>query len=222
MSEYLIQVQGKPFDLTKLTVGLGWAVANGHGEIPAVHYPGTPRPHQEHDLDMVALLLDETGKIAQLGGLGGGSDSFAGSIASPGQGDVVFHKAPRHSSGAVYLSGDNRVGVEAGQLHADGEQIVVELDKLEPQYHRIVLMVMIHDGRHRSQNFGMVRDAYVRAMEANDQLIARLQISGNPALARFSALSFAELVRDGAGWKFEYLGVPHESDRFVNLLKPYF
>lgn len=213
MSENLIQVQGKPFDLTQITVGLRWAEALPQGEIPAAHYPGMARPHLEHDLDMVAILLDEAGKIAQLGALGLGSNQ--------NQGDVVFHKVPRHHSGAVCLSDDNRIGLVAGQGHADGEQIVVDVAQLGAQYRRIVFLVMIHEGRHRSQNFGMVRDAYVRALDARHQLITRLQISGNPALARFSALNFAQLVRTDGGWQFEYLGVPQESDRFVDLLKPY-
>jgi stress response protein SCP2 len=221
MSENLKLVQEKQFDLSQLTVGLGWAMAQTRGEIPAVHYPGTVRQHQEHDLDMVAILLNQAGKIAQLGGFGMGS--------TPNHGDVIFHKVPRHASAAVWLSGDNRTGSASNSCtvagHADGEQIVVDFAALGPEYHRIVFLVMIHEGKHRSQNFGVIQDAYVRALDARHQLITRLDISGNAELAPYSALTFAEAVRSDApgqsGWQFNRLCIPHASDRFVDLLKPW-
>lgn len=225
MDENLKQIQEKQFDMAQLTVGLGWAMAQTQGEIPAVHYPGTVRQHQEHDLDMVAILLNRAGKIAQLGGFGMGS--------TPNQGDVIFHKVPRHVSGAVCLSGDNRVGSHStacnlapgNPAHADGEQIVVDFAALGPEYCRIVFLVMIHEGKHRSQNFGVIKDAYVRALDARHQLITRLEISGNADLAPYSALTFAEAVRcDTAsqpGWQFNRLCIPHASDRFADLLKPW-
>lgn len=219
MEENLKLTQEKQFDMSQLTVGLGWAMAQTRGEIPAVHYPGTVRQHQEHDLDMVAILLDQTGKIAQLGGFGMGS--------TPNHGDVIFHKVPRHVSGAVCLSGDNRVGSTSCAVsgHADGEQIVVDFAALGPEYHRIVFMVMIHEGKHRSQNFGVIKDAYVRALDARHQLISQLDISGNTDLAAYSALTFAEAVRSDtagqSGWQFKRLCIPHASDRFADLLKPW-
>ncbi len=199
------------WDFSQITIGLGWDVANLQGEIPAAHYPGMPRPHQEHDLDVVAILLGADGKVFDLGGC-----NFNG---SPNQGDVIFHKAPQHASGAIWLTGDNRTG--AGEHGMDDEQIIVKPDQLAPHYQRILFLAVIHDGKHRSQHFGQVRNAYIRAVDAREQEICRYDLSQQPDFVAYSAMSFAELERKGADWHFTALGMPHESDRFVDLLKPY-
>lgn len=199
------------WDFSQITIGLGWDVANLQGEIPAVHYPGMPRPHQEHDLDVVAILLNAQGKVAELGGC-----SFNGGT---NQGDVIFHKAPQHASGAIWLTGDNRTG--DGEHGMDDEQIIVKPDQLAPHYYRILFMAVIHDGKHRGQHFGQVRNAYIRAVDAMEQEICRYDLSQQQGMTEYSAMSFAELERKGADWHFTALGIPHESDRFVDLLKPY-
>jgi stress response protein SCP2 len=198
-------------DLSQITIGLGWDVATPNGEIPAPHYPGTARTHLEHDLDAVALLLNQAGKIAELGGISHGHSTTPG--------DVIFHKAPRHASGAIWLTGDNRTG--AGDADSDDEQIIVKLDAIDAAYHRIVFLVVIHDGRHRAQHFGQVKNAYIRALDAQGRIICRYDISDEHNLADCSAMTFAEVVRHGEGWQFRALGVPHQSDRFAELLKPW-
>lgn len=197
-------------DLSQITIGLGWDVAVPTGEIPAPHYPGTPRVHQEHDLDAVALLLDANGKIRDLGGIGHGHASTPG--------DVIFHKAPRHPSGAIWLTGDNRTG---GGHDGDDEQIIVKLDLIAPLYQRIVFLAVIHDGKHRGQHFGQVKNAYIRALDAQGRIICRYDISDEQNLAGYSAMRFAEVVRSGEQWQFHALGIAHKSDRFVELLRPW-
>lgn len=199
------------WDFSQITIGLGWDVANLAGEIPTLHYPGTPRPHLEHDLDVVAILLDPQGKVAELGG-----GSFS---ANPNQGDVIFHRAPRHGSGAIWLTTDNRTG--EGEKGFDHEQIIVKLDQLEQKYHSIVFMVVIHDGKHRGQHFGQVNNAYIRALDAKGEIICRYDLSQAQMLSDCSAMTFAQVARKGAEWHFKALGIGHESDRFVDLLKPY-
>lgn len=198
-------------DLSQITIGLGWDVAPPTGDIPAPHYPGTSRAHQEHDLDAVALLLDATGKIRDLGGIGHGQTSIPG--------DVIYHKAPRHASGAIWLTGDNRTG--AGESDRDDEQIIVKLDDIDPVYQRIVFLALIHDGKHRGQRFGHVHNAYIRALDAEGRIICRYDISDEHNLTSHSAMSFAEVVRHGDKWQFHALGIAHKSDRFAELLRPW-
>ncbi len=200
-------------DLTQITVGLGWSRANKVGEIPALHYPGTSKPHQEHDLDVVAVLLDQDNKIGTLGG----HDADFGSPSY--ESDVVFHKAPRPSSGAIWLTTDNRTG--GGENDADHEQIIVNLDQIDPKYQRIVFFAIIHEGKHRGQSFAQINRAYIRASDAHGRLICRYELSEDPALRQYTAVSFAQVVRKGEQWCFHALGTAHESDRFAELLKPY-
>jgi len=34
-------------------------------------------------------------------------------------------------------------------------------------------------------------------------------------------MTFAEVTRQGSGWTFRAIGVPHETDRFVDILRNY-
>jgi stress response protein SCP2 len=203
-------------DLTHITIGIGWNVANKQGEIPPQHYPGTSKQHQEHDLDVVAVLLNEEGKVSALGGYGGYGAEPGSSIS---QGDVVFHKAPRHSSGAIWLTTDNRTG--AGDNGVDNEQIIVKLDDIDKKIHRIVFFVVIHDGKHRGQDFNQISRAYIQAVDGQERLICRYDLSEDITLRGCTAVSFGQVVRRGDEWCFQALGIQHESDRFAELLKPY-
>ncbi len=34
-------------------------------------------------------------------------------------------------------------------------------------------------------------------------------------------MTFAQVTRQGSGWEFRAIGTPHETDRFVDVLKNY-
>lgn len=195
-------------DLSRLTISLRWD-PDGQlpAEIPTIHIGTRPQP-QEFDLDVIALLLQQNGRLADLGNqeLKGGGRSF---------GDVVYHRVRRHSSGAIWLNTDNRQGA------GEEEQIVVLLQQLDAAYQRIVFMVMINEGRHRGQNFAQVGNARVRVQDGREQEICLYDISHEPAFGNACALTVAEVRREGEHWLFQALGQPHTSDRFSELLKPY-
>ena len=66
-------------------------------------------------------------------------------------GDVVFFNNQRHSSGHIWLTGDNRTGAGDG----DDEQIVVKLNDLGQQYHKVVFVVQIYNGAKRFMKVGL-------------------------------------------------------------------
>ncbi|WP_338847995.1 TerD family protein [Massilia sp. W12] len=195
-------------DLSRFHVCLGW---NREGrlpaEIPEMHVGAKPQS-TAFDLDVVAILLNQQGKIADLGN----HETVHGVRTS---GDVVYHRVRRHSSGAIWLSGDNRSG------DGDEEQIVVDLAALDAAYQRIVFLVIINEAHQRRQNFAQVGHAYIRVLDSQERSLCRYDLSDSPALAHSCALTFAELRRDGADWQFCAIGQPHEADRFSELLKPY-
>ena len=182
-------------DLSQVTIGLGWDVAE-----EKVGFLGSLFGKQkvEYDLDAIALLLGSSGKMI-------------------GPKDVVFYNAKEHPGGAVWLTGDNRTGEGDG----DDEQIIVELDQLGSDYERILFVVSIYEGKKKQQHFGKVANAYIRAVDAAGKEIARYNISGNSALDGQCSLTFAELVRDAGGWKFNAIGTPHQTDRFVEVMQQY-
>ena len=183
------------YDLSRLTVGLGWDIA-----------PSTPA----YDLDAVAFLLDEHGKVRNLGKAGAnGRPTLEG-------GDVVFYNSLTHPSGKVRLSGDN----QSGSVSGDAEQIEVALDTLPDAYRQIVFAVAIYKGHERKQSFAGVRRAYIRALDGKGQEICRYNIGSDPA-NHACAMTFASVVRGAGGWNFNAIGEFHDTDRFIDLLKRY-
>ena len=190
-----VSLQKSRHDLSQVTIGLGWDVAAAKGGFLGTLF-GKPPP--EYDLDAIALLLGADGKMIH-------------------PKDAVFYNAKEHPGGAVWLTGDNRTGAGDG----DDEQIIVELDQVGAEYQRILFIVAIYEGRKKQQHFGKVANAYIRAVDAGDQEIARYNISGNSALDQQCALTFAELVRTSDGWRFNAIGTPHATDRFVEVMAAY-
>ncbi len=134
------------------------------------------------DLDASAFVLDSAGRVLS-------DDHF------------VFYNNKTDPNRAVSLSGDNRTGHNGD----DDEYITVNLSALPANVAKIALVVTIYDADVRRQNFGQVRNAYVRAVNmANHQEIARYNLSEEASTA--TALVFAELRRQGAEWQFHAVG----------------
>lgn len=106
---------------------------------------------------------------------------------------------PMSSDGAVLGSLDDRNG-------GSGEQIDVDLDKVDPNVCEIVFVVSIHD---EGMTFGDVKDAFISVVNAvNDEELCRYEL--NEAFTEETALSVAELVVNEDGdWEFEAVGVGH-------------
>ena len=190
-----VSLKKSDYDLSQVTIGLGWDVAAAKAGFLGTLFG---KPPEEYDLDAIALLLGADGKMIH-------------------PKDAVFYNAKEHPGGAVWLTGDNRTGAGDG----DDEQIIVELDQVGVEYQRILFIVAIYEGHKKRQHFGKVANAYIRAVDANDKEIARYNISGNSTLDQQCALTFAELVRTSGGWTFNAIGTPHPTDRFVEVMAAY-
>lgn len=138
----------------------------------------------DFDLDSSAILLGADGKA-----LNNGNGSF------------VFYNNKTSQDGSVVHSGDNLTGDGAG----DDELITVDLTAVPAGTDKIVFPVAIYDAETRSQNFGQVRNAYIRVVnQAGGAEIARYDLSEDASLD--NAMVFGELYRNGAEWKFRAVG----------------
>ena len=188
-------------DLSSITIGLGWKIAQKKSGFLGGLFAAKP---EELDLDAIAFMLDKNDKITSAG-----NERLQG-------GDVVFFNSLKHPSGTVSHSGDNRVGGSGVQ---DDEQIVVKLNSIGEPYHKILFMVCIYEGMKKSQHFGMVESAYMRAVDAKGKEIARYSLNADPSYAGRATLVFGEVYRKDGGWKFRAIGEAHPFDSFVPLLK---
>jgi tellurium resistance protein TerD len=136
----------------------------------------------DFDLDASAFMLKENGKVR--------TDS-----------DFIFYNQMRSTCGSIEHTGDNRTGAGDG----DDEQIVVLLDRIPADIHRVVFTVTIHDADARRQNFGQISSAYVRVInqETNAE-VARYDLSEDASIE--TAMIFGEIYRYGGEWKFKAVG----------------
>ena len=189
-------------DLSSMTIGLGWKIVQKKSGLLGGLFGGGKQ--EDLDLDAIAFLLDKNDKVTTLG-----NDKLQG-------GDVVFFNSLQHPTGTVAHSGDNRIG---GSGANDDEQIVVKLNSIQEPYHKILFMVCIYEGMKKSQHFGMVESAYIRAVDAKGKEIARYSFGADAASTGRCMMVFGEVYRKDGGWKFRALGDAHPFDSFIPLLK---
>ncbi len=172
--------KGNNLSLTKADPGLAQAMV-GLGWDPRT------TSGEAFDLDASALLLGANGKVRS-------SDDF------------IFYNQPQAKDGSVIHKGDNRSGEGAG----DDEQIAIDLALVSSNVERVVIVVSIDKAEERKQNFGQVRSAYCRVVNAaNDQEIVRFDLSEDAAPE--TSMVFAEIYRNGSDWKFKAIGQGYAS-----------
>ena len=135
------------------------------------------------DLDAAAFLLGENGKVTK-------------------PEDFVFYGNLGHPSGSVQHLGDNLTGEGDG----DDEQIKVNLSTVPPEVSKIAFTVTIYDAENRRQNFGQVRNAYIRIFNAEtEEEIARFDLEEDYSVE--TVVEFGRLYRRNGEWKFEAMGI---------------
>lgn len=185
--------KGQKVDLTKgnaglkaLVVGLGW------DEAPRKFSLFSKR--EDIDCDASALLINaQSGKLA-------------------GPIDVVYYGQLMHRSGSVHHCGDNLTGAGDG----DDEQIIVELNKVPADYSKIVFVVTIYQARERNQQFGMIKNAFIRVVDADTgKELCKYNLSEN--YDGKTAMIFGEVYRYNNEWKFGAIGEPTNDNGIAEM-----
>ena len=176
--------------LDKIIVGLGWDANTKSTGFFSLF------SSKDIDCDTSAILLTN-GKFA-------------------GSGDVVYFGNLKHESGSVKHSGDNLTGDGEG----DDEQIVIELKKVPAKYDRIMIAVNIFRAAERKQHFGMIKNAFIRLVDANtNKEICRFNLTEN--YDDYTALIFGEVYRHNGDWKFNAMGQGTKDDSIRELTGKY-
>ena len=141
----------------------------------------------DFDLDASALMLNSSGKII--------SDNH-----------FIFFNNLKSPDGSVEHTGDNLTGDGEG----DDEQIKVNLAAVPPECDKINFPVSIYEAETRGQNFGQVRNAFIRVVnQADGAELTRYDLSEDASTE--TAMVFGELYRNGAEWKFRAIGQGYAS-----------
>jgi tellurium resistance protein TerD len=135
------------------------------------------------DVDASVFLLDASGKLS--------NDS-----------NFVFFNNLSSPCGAVVHSGDNLTGAGDG----DDELITVNLDKIASNIEAIAFVVTIHKAADRRQNFGQIRNSFIRIMnEGNNEEILKYELDEDFSIE--TAVEFGRLYKRNNEWKFEAVGI---------------
>lgn len=141
----------------------------------------------DFDLDASAFMVDGNKKIPQ--------DEY-----------FVFYNNPVSPDCAVESSGDDLTG---GNSDGDDETLTVDLAKVDPRIQEIVFTVTIHDYETRRQNFGQVRNSFIRIYNAQtNEEIAKYELDEDFSIE--TAVEFGRLYKRGGEWKFEAMGIGYK------------
>lgn len=114
----------------------------------------------------------------------------------------IFYNNLKSPDGAVEHTGDNLTGDGDG----DDEQIKVDLSKISAQAAEICVVVTIHDAEARKQNFGQVRNSFVRVFDAaTNSEILKYELEEDFSIE--TAVEFGRIYKKNGEWKFEAVGM---------------
>lgn len=136
----------------------------------------------------------------------------------PTESYFVFYGNNDSPDGALHHTGDDPTG--GNSADGDDETIVVDLSKVEDSINEILFVVTIHDATQRKQNYGQVRDSYIRIVdESNGQEVAKYELGEDFSIE--TAVEFGRLYRRDNKWKFEASGIGYKEDLAFFLSKYY-
>lgn len=149
---------------------------------------------QDFDLDASAFILGENKKIL--------SDEY-----------FVFYNNLKSPDEAVEHTGDNLTGEGEG----DDESIRIDLSKINSRATEICFVVTIHKADERCQNFGQVRNSFIRIYKTNTgEEIAKYELEEDFSVE--TAVEFGRLYKRNGTWKFEAVGIGYKQglESFLN------
>lgn len=135
------------------------------------------------DLDASVFILGDNGKIL--------SDSH-----------FIFYNNLKSPDESVIHTGDNLTGDGDG----DDEQVKIDLTKINPSVKEICIVVTIHDAVNRKQNFGQVRNSFIRIVDdSNNTVMVKYELEEDFSIE--TAVEFGRIYNKDGQWKFEAKGV---------------
>lgn len=146
--------------------------------------PNTSSSSADYDLDASAFMLGSNGKIP--------SDDF-----------FVFYGNQQSADKTVASSGDDTTGGNSDG--GDDETLTVDITRLDPRIEQIVFVVTIYEAVKRKQNFGQVRNSYIRIYNAvTQEEICKYELGEDFSVE--TGVEFGRLYKRNGQWKFEAIG----------------
>ncbi|MEL6988458.1 MAG: TerD family protein [Bacteroidota bacterium] len=144
----------------------------------------------DFDLDASAFCCGANGKIPQ--------DEY-----------FIFYNNKFSPDGAIEGADDDTTG--GASDGGDDEEIKVNLPKVGANIQEIIFVVTIHEATQRNQNFGQVRNSYIRIVDnSNNTEIAKYELEEDFSIE--TSVEFGRLYRKDNEWKFQAIGDGYKED----------
>ncbi|MCV9931559.1 TerD family protein [Flavobacterium sp. LS1R47] len=134
------------------------------------------------DLDASIFLIGANGKI-------------------PSDNHFVYYNNLKSPDQAVIHTGDNLTGAGDG----DDEKIQIDLSKIAPEVNEISFVVTIHHADTRRQNFGQIRNSFIRIVDQSNVELVKYELDEDFSIE--TAVEFGRIYKRNEEWKFEAVGI---------------
>lgn len=142
------------------------------------------------DLDVSAIMIDEKRKM-------------------PNKDYFVFYGNLNSPDGALTHTGDDPDGTSSDG--DDDESIIIDLNKINPSVQEILFVVTIDGAADKKQNFGQVRDSYIRLIDNNTgKEVMKYELGEDFSIE--TGIEFGKLYKRNNEWKFDASGVGYKED----------
>lgn len=149
------------------------------------------------DLDVSAIMIDENRKL-------------------PNKDYFVFYNNLESPDGAVTHTGDDPDGTSSDG--DDDESIIIDITKLNPNIQEILFVVTIEDAVSKRQNFGQVRDSYIRLVDnSTNKEVFKYELGEDFSIE--TGIEFGRLYKRNEEWKFDASGIGYKEDLAFFLSK---
>jgi tellurium resistance protein TerD len=137
---------------------------------------------ESFDLDASVFLVGTNGKI-------------------PNDNHFVYYNNLKSPDQSVIHTGDNLTGDGDG----DDEKIQIDLSKASSEVNEISFVVTIHHADTRRQNFGQIRNSFIRILDESNVEIVKYELDEDFSIE--TAVEFGRLYKRNEEWKFEAVGI---------------
>jgi tellurium resistance protein TerD len=128
----------------------------------------------------------------------------------------VFYGNTDSPDGAIHHTGDDPTGGNSEE--GDDETIEIDLNKIDSRILEILFIVTIDEALARKQNFGQVRNSYIRIVDdSTGTEIAKYELGEDFSIE--TGIEFGRLYKREGKWKFEASGIGYKEDLAFFLSK---
>ena len=153
----------------------------------------------DFDLDASAIMINSNRKLVS-------------------ENHFIFYNNLTSPDDALTHTGDDPTGGNSDG--DDDESIIVDLNKVSSEVQEILFVVTIADFESRKQNFGQVRNSYIRVVDnENNVEVAKYELDEDFSIE--TGVEFGRLYRKNDAWKFEASGIGYKADLSFFLEKYY-